>query len=156
MFCWICPAWPLECGDLRLRVSDQCSPHLLVIQSSLHWRTILHLLGQPAIPGTGQMLLLHGGSNAYCCRLLVLQHVSEALEAGEKEGGNKRRGQGIHRGGGSRVPHQVISHIIVGHRLTFWWLFCHVGLQACWHLLSVLSNDTPEWFILLYSTCSHK
>lgn len=59
------------------------------------------------------MLLLHGGSNAYCTGLLVLQHVSEALEVGgKKEGGSKRRGQGTHRGGGSRVPHQVISHIM--------------------------------------------
>ena len=64
------------------------------------------------------MLLLHGGSNAYRSGLLVLQHVSEALEVGgKKEGGSKRRGQGIYRGGGgggggSRVPHQVISHIM--------------------------------------------
>lgn len=90
------------------------SPHLLVIQSSLHRRPVLHLLGQPAITGTGQMLLLHGGSNAYRSGLLVLQHVSEASELGGKEeGGSKRRGQGIYRGGGgSRVPHQVISHIM--------------------------------------------
>lgn len=31
------------------------------------------------------MLLLHGGSNAYCSGLLVLQHVSEALEVGGKK-----------------------------------------------------------------------
>lgn len=60
------------------------------------------------------MLLLHGGSNAYCSGLLVLQHVSEALEVGgKKREESKRRGQGIYRGGGgSRVPHQVISYIM--------------------------------------------
>ena len=31
------------------------------------------------------MLLLHGGSNAYRSGLLVLQHVSEALEVGGKK-----------------------------------------------------------------------
>lgn len=31
------------------------------------------------------MLLLHGGSNAYCSGLLVLQHVSEALEVGGRK-----------------------------------------------------------------------
>lgn len=70
-------------------------PHLLVVQSGLHRRPVLHLLGQPAIAGTGQMLLLHGGSNAYCSGLLVLQHVSEALEVGgKKEGGSKKKGTG--------------------------------------------------------------
>lgn len=57
------------------------------------------------------MLLLHGGSNAYCSGLLVLQHVSEALEVGGKKRKEVKEGDGIHRaGGGGRVPHQVISH----------------------------------------------
>lgn len=80
----------------------------------MHGGTVLHLLGQPAITGTSQMLLLHGGSNAYRSGLLVLQHVSEALEVGRKRG-SKRRGQGIYRGGGSRVPHQLNSHYGCGH-----------------------------------------
>lgn len=82
-----------------------------MIQSSLHRRTVLHLLGQPAVAGTSQMLLLHGGSNAYCCGLLVLQHVSEALKAGGKKRKEVKEGDGIYRvGGGGRIPHQVISH----------------------------------------------
>lgn len=53
-----------------------------MIQSGLHRRPVLHLLGQPTIAGASQMLLLHGGSNAYRSGLLVLQHVSEALIQG--------------------------------------------------------------------------
>lgn len=59
--------------------------HLLVIERSLHRGPVLHLLGQPAVAGASQMLLLHGGSNAYRSGLLVLQHVSEALEVGGKK-----------------------------------------------------------------------
>lgn len=65
--------------------SSDCSPYLLVIQSSLHWGSVLHLLGEPAVASTSQMLLLHGGSNAYRSGLLVLQHVSEALEVGGRK-----------------------------------------------------------------------
>lgn len=93
MYRWIGgkPVFSLQAGfawsksQLTHRLSDLC-PHLFVIQSCLHWGSVLHLLGQPAITGTGQMLLLHGGSNAYRSGLLVLQHVSEALEVGGKRG----------------------------------------------------------------------
>ena len=59
------------------------------------------------------MLLLHRGSNAYRSELLVLQHVSEALQVGGKKREEVKEGDGIYRvGGGSRVPYQVISHIM--------------------------------------------
>lgn len=69
----------------RTPISPERRAHLLVIQSCLHRRPVLHLLGQPTIAGASQMLLLHGGSNAYRSGLLVLQHVSEALEVGGKK-----------------------------------------------------------------------
>lgn len=69
----------------RTPISPARRAHLLVIQSGLHRRPVLHLLGQPTIAGASQMLLLHGGSNAYRSGLLVLQHVSEALEVGGKK-----------------------------------------------------------------------
>lgn len=69
----------------RTPISPERRAHLLVIQSGLHRRPVLHLLGQPTIAGASQMLLLHGGSNAYRSGLLVLQHVSEALEVGGKK-----------------------------------------------------------------------
>lgn len=79
-----------------------------MVQSCLHRGPVLHLLGQPAIAGTSQMLLLHGGSNANRCGLLVLQHVSEALELGGKKREEVKEGDsGYAGGGGSRVPHQV-------------------------------------------------
>lgn len=59
-------------------------PHLLLIEGSLDRRSVLHLLGKPTVSGASQMLLLHGGSNAYRSGLLVLQHVSEALDVGGK------------------------------------------------------------------------
>lgn len=53
--------------------------HLLELQSSLHRGSVLHLLGQSSVSGTGQLLLLlHGGPNVDWHRLFVLQHVSEA------------------------------------------------------------------------------
>lgn len=96
-----------------LSMSDICS-HLLVIQCSLHRRPVLHLLGQPAVAGTGHMLLLHGSSNAHRIGLLVLQHVSEALKVGGKEeGGNKGREMGYtEEEEEAGFPHQVISHIM--------------------------------------------
>lgn len=82
-------------------------PHLLLIESSLDRRPVLHLLGEPAVSGASQMLLLHGGPNAHRCGLLVLQHVSEASDVGGKRRRSKE-GDGK-RGGGSRVPHQLIA-----------------------------------------------
>lgn len=68
------------------RVTRTClrGPHLLLTESSLDRGPVLHLLGKPTVAGASQMLLLHGGSNAYRSRLLVLQHVSEALDVGGK------------------------------------------------------------------------
>lgn len=67
-----------------------------MVQCSLHRGPVLHLLGKPAVAGTSQMLLLHGGSNAYHRGLLVLQHVSEASEVGGKKREEvKRRGRDI-------------------------------------------------------------
>lgn len=94
------------------------------------------------------MLLLHGGSNANRTGLLVLQHVSEALEVGGKRG-SKRRGQGTYRrGGGSRVPHQVIFHVIDEATQTVLALLScqtHTPVVGT-HFLS-LSSDNPELFI---------
>lgn len=72
------------------------------------------------------MLLLHGGSNAYRSGLLVLQHVSEALEVGggkkkTKEGGRKKKGTMEAEEGGSRVPYQVISHLMDAATHTWKW-----------------------------------
>lgn len=52
--------------------------HLFEFQSGLHRGPVLHLLGQPSVPGAGQLLLLHGGPDIHRHRLFVLQHVSEA------------------------------------------------------------------------------
>lgn len=69
------------------------------------------------------MLLLHGGSNAYRSGLLVLQHVSEALEVGGGRegggGGSRRRGEGAYRGGGGSRFHikSFLMSLLLPHRL---------------------------------------
>lgn len=57
-----------------------------MLQGSLHRGPVLHLLGEATIPGAGRVLLLHGGPDATHGRLLVLQHVCEALIQGHLGG----------------------------------------------------------------------
>lgn len=92
-------------------------PHLLLIESSLHRRPVLHLLGEPAVSGASQMLLLHGGPNAHRCGLLVLQHVSEASDVG----GKRRRSK---EGDGDREEE-----------------------EAGFHISSFLVMDVPRWLV---------
>lgn len=79
------------------------------------------------------MLLLHGGSNAYGSGLLVLQHVSEALEVGGKKREEVKEGDRGHTEEEEEEDEEgeagfhIKSFLILQmqpHRLL--WLFCHV------------------------------
>lgn len=61
--------------------------HLLEFERRLHGRTVLHLLGQPAVAGAGRVVLLHAGADIHRQRLLVLQHVCEASKVEHRTGG---------------------------------------------------------------------
>ena len=130
-----------------------------MIQSSLHWGPVFHLLGQPAIPGTGQMLLLHGGSNAYCSGLLVLQHVSEALEVGGKKREEVKEGDRGYTEEEEEEEEEAGFHIksflilwMRPHRL--WWLFCHVRLM--FDLLALIFSLNHITIKFEFSVCSNK
>lgn len=102
------------------------------------------------------MLLLHGGSYAYCSGLLVLQHVSEALEVGGKKREEVKEGDRGYTEEEEEAgfPHQVISHVtdVATHTLLAL-LSCKTYVPPVGtHFLSQ-SNDKPELLILEFSMC---